>query len=331
MAEAMADRHGQTQPTHPPPTANRRQTADARRTTEAALGRARTLSLSRPTPTPSDGLHARVRRGLACCLLLAGRGRARRRCLAARWLLAGCWRAAGGLRAASGGLLLARWFAGSLAAVRRLSAALDGGLARPECTRSLHGRRQGCGRPGAIPAHASPSQSERREGLGLWGGAVGSNSGHHPARHLNLLSRFHPLGFLDALREAFPSPHAAAPVCRPVCPVCPPPPSSVRRRSSTPRPFPAACLPHRARCPPLDHLRAAWPPCRRCCTARPPSSDLQLSCRPASICDTSPPLLQEPYRRTTTPHAPLVPRTTPSLRRRPRAHVEPPSSCSAAS
>jgi hypothetical protein len=63
------------------------------------------------------------------------------------------------------------------------------------------------------PSSAIPVRTARR--FGSSDGAVGSNSGHHPAKDLNLLSRFHALGILHARfekpslhSESLPSPAA---------------------------------------------------------------------------------------------------------------------------
>ena len=88
------------------------------------------------------------------------------------------------------------WGGGGRARSVRLSAALDGGLARPDALVRCMAAVQGLER--------HPSQNGEK----VWSssGAVGSNSGHHPAKDLNLLSRFHALGSPPrALREAFPS------------------------------------------------------------------------------------------------------------------------------
>ena len=217
-----------------------------RTSSHAGIGVGSTLARGTPefsAPTHGaarHGLHARVRRGrLGRCW----------------WALAALVSA--GPRARGATVSRASWRTGST-----------------RCTRSLHGAVQGCAR------HPVPSQSERREGWCplQFGGAVGSNSGHHPAKDLNLLSRFHALGILHARFEK-PSLHSA-----------------LHR--------PSALRLHCTHCLIPSSASAPSPRQRLFCVApltpfALPSSDLQPSLRAASICDTSPAPEDLPHHHTT--------------------------------
>lgn len=119
--------------------------------------------------------------------------------------------------------------------------------------------------------------SQNGEKVWEFGRAVGSNSGHHPAKDLNLLSRFHALGILHARFEK-PSLHSAL----------------TGRLPYTTIASASACslcgLPS-----PHQHLFCLAP----LTPFALPSSDLQPSLRAASICDTSPAPEDLPHHHTT--------------------------------
>ena len=192
------------------------------------------------------------------------------------------------------------WGGGGRARSVRLSAALDGGLARPDALVRCMAAVQGLER--------HPSQNGEK----VWSssGAVGSNSGHHPAKDLNLLSRFHALGSPPrALREAFPSLCSSPAVCPttqlPFALSPPPLPSPPRPSPPTPA-TPATPAPSAPPAPPV--LLGSLDAVVVCIVL---SLTCSRTCGPPVFVTPLPP---QRISRTTTPRS--------LLRRRLRAHVE---------